>query len=190
MMGISTEPVVFIEGLNVDLCVVRRMDAPRYIQWLNDAETASFLNAHLPVTIEKELEFMDGMLKADPTKDIMLGIWHRENGELIGNIGLHNIHPRDHHGMMGIFIGNKDLWGMGYGREAMIMLLRYAFETLNLHKVWLSHWDHNERGHRAYVAVGYKEIGRFRSHRFVAGQWRDEVLMDILREEFFAIHGE
>ena len=188
-MNVPMEPAVFLEGSAINLCIVRRMDAPQYMQWLNDAETASFLSAHLPVTMEKELEFLDSMLNSDPAKNIILGIWHKETERLIGNIGLHNIHPRDHHAMMGIFIGCKELWGKGLGREAMILLLRYCFDTLNLQKVWLEHWDHNQRGHRAYVAAGFKEVGRLRRHRFVSGAWRDQVVMDILREEFFALHG-
>ena len=44
---------------------------------------------------------------------------------------------------VGIVIGSKPHWGKGYGTDAMRIVLRFAFEKMNLHRVWLNVYDFN-----------------------------------------------
>ena len=86
--------------------------------------------------------------------------------------------------MMGIVIGEKAYWSKGYGREAIGLLLDYAFNILNLNSVMLGTFAYNERALRCYRAVGFREIGRRRQAHIVGNRRFDAVLMDILAEEF------
>jgi RimJ/RimL family protein N-acetyltransferase len=85
---------------------------------------------------------------------------------------------------LGITVGDKAYWGKGYGREAIRLLLRYAFHYQNFHKVWLSVHGANERAQRAYrdPAV-FVEEGRQRAQVWSDGGYDDLVLMGILRDE-------
>jgi len=158
------------------------------MDWLNDQETAQLLGGHLPLTLEREYEFLDPALTQTTDKGIILAIWLKDKQgrptRLIGNVGLHNMNQRNQFAELGIFIGDKKCWSKGYGTEAMRTLVRYAFETLNLRKVTLRHFSHNARGRAAYLKVGFKEVGRYHEHLWVAGAWRDEVHMELFREEF------
>ena len=80
-------------------------------------------------------------------------------------------------------IGDKDYWGRGYGREAVSLLLDYAFRVRNLRRVWLEVHAANERAIRAYKACGFVEEGRMREHVWLAGRYVDNVIMGVLREE-------
>ncbi len=179
----SSHPPVFLAGDKIDLCPVRSEDAPLYARWINDEETANFLLWHKPITLEKEKAFLEEMVNADPAKTVHCAIWQKNPKVLIGNTSLMDIDPRHHFATLGIFIG-KPYWNAGFGTEAMRMLVRYGFDSLNLHKIILYHWDFNHRAHRAYTKVGFQEVGRLRRHRYIGGQWRDEVIMDLLREDF------
>ena len=50
----------------------------------------------------------------------------------------------------GIVIGAKSEWGKGYGTEATSLMVQYAFETLNLNRVWLHVYEFNTRGTEAF----------------------------------------
>jgi len=73
-----------------------------------------------------------------------------EKGVHIGNIGLHEIVYKDGKATLGIMIGEKGYWGQGYGSDALKALLRFAFEELNLHRLYLSVFDFNKRAIRCY----------------------------------------
>jgi len=86
--------------------------------------------------------------------------------------------------MLGIVIGEKGYWGKGYGQDAVRLLLDYGFNLLNLNSVMLGTFSFNQRAIHCYKKVGFKEIGRRRQARIIAGTAYDNVLMDILAEEF------
>ena len=87
-------------------------------------------------------------------------------------------------------IGNKTYWGKGYGTDALVTFLRFLFAQWNFHRISLDTWDENIRAIKAYQKVGFKLEGRQREARFVLGNYHDAILMGLLREEFFALHGK
>ncbi len=56
---------------------------------------------------------------------------------------------------VGISIGAKEWWNKGYGSEAMELMVKYGFETLNMHRVWLRVFERNKRAIRSYEKVGF-----------------------------------
>ncbi|BFI73743.1 hypothetical protein YN1_7300 [Nanoarchaeota archaeon] len=78
----------------------------------------------------------------------------------------------------------KDYWGKGFGTEAMKLLLFFGFIILDLRKIELEVYTYNERGIKSYKKVGFREVGVRRKERYCMGEWRDLLLMEILREEF------
>jgi RimJ/RimL family protein N-acetyltransferase len=108
----------------------------------------------------------------------------KETDEVIGFINLWGIKPKNQNAELGILIGRKDLWGQGYGKEALHLLLAYAFDELNLHRVMLRVFATNERAIRAYKSVGFVEEGRMREDIYRGGEWVDSVVMGILKHEY------
>lgn len=102
----------------------------------------------------------------------------------IGSCGLFHFDQTAYTCELGIGIGDKVYWGRGYGRDAVRVLLDYAFRLRNLHKVWLQVHAVNERAIRAYRACGFVEEGRLRQHAWGDGQYVDLVYMGILRSEW------
>ena len=105
-------------------------------------------------------------------------------GKLIGSCGLHNFQETSRNCEIGIGIGDKECWGKGYGRDAVRLLLDYAFRYRNMHRVFLNTMNSNERALRCYRACGFKEEGRLREHNWSNGRYHDVVYLGILREEW------
>jgi RimJ/RimL family protein N-acetyltransferase len=90
--------------------------------------------------------------------------------------------------MLGIVIGEKAYWNKGFGQEATRLLLDFGFNLLNLNSVILGTFAFNQRAIAAYRKVGFKEIGRRREGRILAGKKYDVIFMDILAEEFRTLY--
>jgi len=104
--------------------------------------------------------------------------------KLIGGVSLFNINWVSRSAMFGISIYDPKNRGKGYGQESTRLILDFAFKTLNLHRVELFTFDFNTQAQETYKKVGFKEIGRRRKAAFIDGQYHDDVVMDILRDEW------
>jgi len=106
------------------------------------------------------------------------------DGAMIGHCGLFNIDNTAHTCELGITIGDAAYWGRGYGRECVALLLAYAFQHLNYHKVWLHVHATNERAVRSYQSCGFVVEGRLRSHVWSNAEYDDLLVMGILGSEW------
>jgi RimJ/RimL family protein N-acetyltransferase len=113
-----------------------------------------------------------------------------EDGAHIGQMGLHGVDYENRRAVLGIGIGEKDYWGRGYGTDAIQALLGWAFDHLNLNRVGLHVYDFNQRAIRCYEKCGFRREGVVRQAWYVGGQYHDEVVMGILRDEFLAREGD
>ncbi len=175
--------VIKIKGEKVSLAPVEHGDAALWYRWLNDIEVALPLGDEVYNTITNDAmtECVESMVKGgDPVFTIV------ENGteRAIGRCLLFNVDRVNRSAMAGIFIGEKDCWNMGYGGEAMELLLDYGFTLLNLNSVMLGAFAYNERAVSCYRRIGFKEIGRRREARIIGGRKYDVVMMDMLASEF------
>ena len=84
-------------------------------------------------------------------------------------------------------IGDKQYWGRGYGTDAMLVLMRLAFDKLNLHRLWLHVYDFNARAIASYERWWFKREGVLREQRFVGRKYHDTIAMGILEAEYRAL---
>ena len=103
---------------------------------------------------------------------------------LVGLARLYDIIWTNGHAILGLSIPAPDDRGKGSGRDALDLILRYGFDELGLHRIWLDVMAYNERAIRLYASAGFREEGRLREHLHRDGRRWDVVLMGILRDEF------
>lgn len=189
-MGPETEPttpperpaIVNIEGELVALGPMRRELIPLYQRWINDFETTKNLAlAPGPMSLEAETAWFE---RAGTGGDVIFTIYEKAAWRPIGNADLRGIDHRSRSATFGIMIGEHSCRGKGYGTEAVRLMLDYAFTGLGLHNVLLTTFEFNFAGRRAYEKAGFKEMGRRRQVRWLAGKWWDEIYMDCLATEF------
>ena len=174
----------FRVGAKVYLRPLERADAPRVVTWLNDPEITRTLSLYRPFNLQGEEEFIAKVSKSE--HDVVLCIVVKESDAFIGVTGLHEIDFKNRHANFGISIGETSEWSKGYGTEATTLMVRYAFETLNLNRVRLLVFENNPRARRAYEKVGFRQEGVLRQEHFHDGRYWDTVTMAILRDEWAA----
>lgn len=112
------------------------------------------------------------------------------DGKLVGDIGLYDSDRRVGTSQFGVAIMDPDYVGQGYGREAIGLMLDWAFRWENYQRIWLKTWASNRRAIRCYEALGFEEEGRLRRQVYVNGVYDDVVLMGLLRESWQERKGE
>lgn len=191
-----------IYGERIRLRAPERSDIPHFVNWLNDPEVVAGLDLYLPMSNAEEENWFDEMLKSPQAQhpmviemcvpgkrpdsavssppDIMPVV---NEWVAIGNCGFNQIDWRCRHAEIGIFIGEKRFWNQGYGREAVETLVRFGFETLNLHRIWLRVYASNKSAIRCYENAGFKHEGRMREAFYKDGIYIDILIMSILENE-------
>jgi len=107
-----------------------------------------------------------------------------DDDRLIGEAGLGGISWLHGEAWLYISLGDRACWGKGYGTDAVRVLLRYAFEELNLARVSLGVYDYNPRAVRVYEKVGFVHEGRLRESVQRDGKHHDEIVMGVLRQDW------
>lgn len=171
-------------GERVYLRPLGRADAPALQPWFNDPEVCEQLAIRRAASLEFELEFLAG-LERDEHR-VVLGIALRDGDALIGTTGLEEIDFVNRQAQFGIAIGVKSEWGKGHGTEVTRLVVRYAFEHLNLNRVFLHVYETNPRGLRAYEKAGFRREGVLRQARWQQTRFVDTIVMGMLREEWAA----
>jgi RimJ/RimL family protein N-acetyltransferase len=177
------------EGQLVRLTQLQRDDLPLFRQWFRDYEFFRLLvpETAVPITDEAEDEWYEHAVKSK--ESFFFAIRLLADGRLIGSCGLFDISPKNRCATFGIAIGDKDCWGKGFGTDATQVLLRFAFQELNLNRVQLEVFAFNQRAIRAYEKIGFVHEGVRRQALFREGRYHDVLLMAILREEWLARQG-
>ncbi len=110
---------------------------------------------------------------------------HRDEGILIGAIGLGAKYKKDESMQLGYWIG-KPYWNKGYCTEAALAVLKYGFEALNLHRIYSRHFGSNPASGRVMQKLGMKYEGTMREAIKKWGRFEDMVCYAILRSEYNA----
>jgi len=158
------------------------------VKWNRDSEyqRLAMIEPANQYSVKKLAEWGEKDQEKDPPEFYYFAIRDLENDRLLGSCGLGgDIFPNGE-AFVGIGIGNRQDWNKGYGTDAMKVLLRYAFEELNVRRVALSALENNARGIRSYEKAGFLYEGKSRGTIQRAGRRWDDVFMGILRDEWLA----
>jgi len=180
----STENIVFLSGKKTNLRPVSREDIPKILVWINDPEVRQFVSSVVPTTQKFEEDWVDGLCK---DKDNVVLVIETKDGVAIGLMGLHRINWVNRVATTGALIGDKEYWGKGFGSDAKMALLEYAFNTLNLHRINSDVIAFNERSLNYSLRCGYQIKGKKRQAMFRHGKYWDRIELGLLREDWIPV---
>ena len=182
----SIRRVMFLEGDRVYLRPLEKIDLPLLQIWANDAELRGQTGEVMPSSQAGMEDFYE-KVRTD-TSRVWFVIVLKENERMIGEAGLLRMFPAWRTTDLSIIIGDKEAWAQGYGVEAILLLLDYAFGYLNMHRVALGVVGFNERALRFYEKVGFQREGIQRDGYYHDHRYHDFVMMSILEDEFRQLH--
>jgi RimJ/RimL family protein N-acetyltransferase len=158
------------------------------VAWINDYEVMQHINSRYPWSRETETEWLRRATTRTGYDDLQLAIETLAEGRHIGGLSFDEVRPEGRKACLGIVIGDKDFWSRGFGTDAIVTLLRFGFDEMNLNRVWLEVHDDNPRAIACYRKCGFLVEGRLRQDRYTDGHFRDSLIMGVLASEFAALH--
>ena len=172
----------FLIGERIYLRPLEEDDLDRCLRWINDPEVLATLGRRQPMGRAAEREWLQGQYKSD--RHMNLAIVIKDGDRHIGNCGFNEIDYVNRNAVFGILVGEKDVWGHGYGPEATQLILKHGFEELGLHRIGLDVYSHNARAIRAYKKAGFVREGTLRESYFRNGVYHDTIVMSVLESEW------
>ena len=159
-------------------------DIEKYHSWRNDFDVMKTTSPSLDLySFDETRNFVENVI-LNSTSSRSYIIEESEGKRAIGVTSLTNIDTKNRNAECIIDIGEKDYWGMGYGTEALKMLLDYAFLELNMHRVSLRVFSHNEKAIHIYNKLGFVKEGIMRESLYRNGIWHDIIVMGVLKKDY------
>jgi RimJ/RimL family protein N-acetyltransferase len=159
----------------------KKTDLAQCVRAMNDPDVTQYLRRYLPMGEAEEEKWFDGL--AERRNDIVLAIETPE-GRFIGTTSLFGIDWKNRLATFGVVIFEQEFRERGFGADATMALFDYGFNRLNLHKVCSSVFAFNERSRRLHAALGMTQEGVRRKENFFNGEYHDELIFGVFREEW------
>lgn len=173
----------YIQGTRIELRPIICDHAEIYVTWYNDLDIRRLARMIRPVSVENFRKSINNIYNA--TDRIKFEIWHIADEKPIGDVGLGDIEYHDRNAQFGIMIGDKNYWNQGYATEALQLILKYAFEEVNLHKVWGSISDWNKGSQKVAIKAGMHLEATKKEDWYIDGEYVDTHIYAIFKRDWF-----
>jgi RimJ/RimL family protein N-acetyltransferase len=173
-----------IHGKKLVLRAIEQRDLQYLHAWANDPVTQDAIGEiHFPSSMDFH-ESWFANLKSDKLNQRFMV--QTPEGTPIGISSIVNIDWRNRHAWHGLVIGDSSHRGKGYGVDAILATMRYAFEELNLERLDGGMIEYNQASIATYCGpkVGWKEEGRKRRYFFRKGRFWDQVVVGVTRADY------
>ncbi len=169
-----------LSGEKIYLSPMNPEDAPIYTRWMNNMDMTNNLSTSAVIfSVAAEEQWI-----RDNQSDYQFAIVRSEDDTLLGNCGIQELNHLNQTAEVGLFIGDEENRGKGYGQEALRLLLGFCFHTLNIHNVMLTVYSFNERAIHTYQKIGFREFGRRHECYYLNGSRYDKIYMELLRSDY------
>ncbi len=178
------KPTIELSTGRLHLRPIQLSDARELWSYRSD-RVANRYQGWIPGSIEDAEQFISE--RVSPVLNVN-GTWFqfavilRANGRMIGDIGLHFFDNANRQVELGCTLGTG-YQGCGYATEALMEVIRYLFGTLDKHRLIASIDPENLKSIHLFERLGFRKEGHFRKCRLQDGQWIDDLIFALLREE-------
>jgi len=121
----------------VRLAALTETDAESFARWSDDAEYLRFYDTEYALPRSADYYRTDIKAQLNNKNAFEFGIRLLEDDRLIGSVSLHTIEWNNRSARLSIGIGEQECRHRGFGSEVLRLVLRYAFDELNLNRVGL-----------------------------------------------------
>lgn len=115
-------------------------------------------------------------------KQLRLAICRKDTFNAIGLIDLFEFDPKNKRAGVGIIIQNEPDRNNGYGKEALDLVIDFAFNQLQLHQLFANIGTENTASLALFTTFGFEKIGVKKDWNFTHNTFHDEALFQLIRK--------
>ena len=172
---------LIIKGEEISLRFMKKEDTELIVSWRNKEFVRKNFIFQKPFTIEGHLSWFKDMIQTG--KAVQFIIMENTLQKEIGSVYFRDISMEHHKAEYGIFIGEEDALGCGYGTEAAKLDIKYGFDELKLHKIFLRVLEENKKAIKSYENAGFIREAFLKDDVYIQGSYRNIILMAVLESE-------
>lgn len=116
------------------------------------------------------------------SKQLRLAICKTTTSEAIGLIDLFDFDPKNQRAGVGIIIQNETDRNSGFGKEALGLVINYAFQQLQLHQLFANIGTENTASLSLFTTFGFEKIGVKKDWNFTNNRFQDEALFQLIKK--------
>jgi len=178
-------PIFFpvLKTKRLTLREITREDTERLYQYYSDPSVTEFFMAPIR-SLEKAKETINSFIGAFyEQRGLVWGLSETPTSPLIGTAGYESVSAYDSRVEIGYDLA-KEYWGQGFMKEALYEVLRYSYEILEINRIEAYILKENTRSIQTLKRLHFSCEGVLRQHRLFCGQFRDDVLMALIKREW------
>ena len=155
-----------------------------YIDWLNDPKIVNFLEVRfLKQDRETVTSYINSFYK--DFEKYLWGVYSKDSSSLVGTINLYNINRYHDSAEISIMIGNDLHWGKGASYSAMCWVINYAFNELNLRKIYGGTYINNLGMNFTLKRLGLSIEAKLREAYYIKkNEYADGLRWGLLKKEW------
>ena len=179
------EDIVSIHGVNIDLGILRtdQKSILLYTQWLNNEDIKKWMGYGSQVINFDQIS--DWVHNKRTIEDCAWSIFEKTSRRMIGTCscrlvrGTKNAH-------IDVCIGHPTDRLKGYGTEAIKLMIAFAFEDMNAHRVEIKINSENILAIQSFTNCGFVECGRLHEHDYFNCHYSDVIIMEIIKKDWLS----
>ncbi|MEG1605153.1 MAG: GNAT family protein [Clostridia bacterium] len=170
-------------GKQVTLREYRWEDLGDIRAWVTNDKVCGMLGSvfYKPQTWEQTEQYLRGILDGNSGANFVIA--QPDTLKYLGQCNLMMIDSIARKAEIGIVLLPESM-GRGIAREALALLCRYAFHTLNLNRLYLKVYERNVRAVHLYEMAGFRHEGCLREDSYLDGCYEDTLVMGLLKSEW------
>jgi len=114
------------------------------------------------------------------TRQMRLIIESKESNKPIGSVDLFDLDVLNRRAGAGIMIYDPENTGQGFAAEALSVLIRYAFQVLNLNQIYCNIAATNTKSLSLFRSKGFTVIGLKKEWTKTTSDWQDEYMLQLI----------
>lgn len=170
-----------ITGERVTLRPITEADTDWIVRWRNTPSVMRNFIFREPFTPEMHRNWLATKVATGRVVQYMIEV--KATGRPVGSVYFRDIDPVNHSAEYGIFIGEEDARGQGFGSETARLFTEFGFARLGLHRISLRLLEENLPARRSYEKAGFVQEGIFHDMVLLDGRYRNVVFMARLAGE-------
>lgn len=170
-----------VQGRSIRMRPIVESELPLLFDWTADAEVLRLAGIGYHAIAPAELKKWWDEAGTDATSYHWGLEWE---DRLVGRTAIFHIDWAVRHGLTATVVGDRSVWRRGIATEAMALRTEFAFRQLNLHKLNSGYAEGNVGSGEAQRRAGYREIARLKEQLYRDGRWFDEIVTEVLREDW------
>ena len=176
-----------IIGNKVSLRAIEEGDLPQLRDWRNNEEFRKYFRETRELNLNDQKNWFDKFVVKNENT-IMFGIVENSTKKLIGVCGLCYINWIHKNADLSLYIGKNDLYidtkKDGYAWATLDTLFEYAFNRLNLHKIWTEIYEFDKAKNALLPSYGFQKDATLRDNYFYDGKYMNSYIYSILNKEW------